>query len=151
MEFSRQKYCSGLPFPSSEDLPNPEIELGSLALQADSLLAESPRKPMNTGVDRLSFLQGIFLTQKSNWGLLHCRHILYQRSYQGSPFPCVEHSKTQIGSATCSAVTEFWPAGPALLLALCRPAGPGAPARMGKGRVRELHPGGGRGSAIFQR
>ena len=27
---------------------------------------------------------------------------------------------------------EFWPAGPALLLALCRPAGPGAPARMGK-------------------
>ena len=41
---------------------------------------------------------------------------------------------------------EFWPAGPALLLALCRPAGPGAPARMGKGRVRELHPGGRRGS-----
>ena len=34
----------------------------------------------------------------------------------------------------------------ALLLALCRPAGPGAPARMGKGRVRELHPGGRRGS-----
>ena len=41
---------------------------------------------------------------------------------------------------------ESWPAGPALLLALCRPAGPGAPARMGKGRVRELHPGGRRGS-----
>ena len=36
--------------------------------------------------------------------------------------------------------TELWPAGPALLLALCRPAGPGAPARMSKGRVRELHP-----------
>ena len=35
---------------------------------------------------------------------------------------------------------ELWPAGPALLLALCRPAGPGAPARMRKGRVRELHP-----------
>ena len=43
---------------------------------------------------------------------------------------------------------EFWPAGPALLLALCRPAGPGAPARMGKGRVRELHPGGRRGSKV---
>ena len=80
------------------------IKPRSPALHVDSLLAESPRKPMNTGVDRLSFLQGIFLTQKSNWGLLHCRHILYQRSYQGSPFPCVEHSKTQIGSATCSAV-----------------------------------------------
>ena len=35
---------------------------------------------------------------------------------------------------------ESWLAGPALLLALCRPAGPGAPARMRKGRVRELHP-----------
>jgi len=28
---------------------------------------------------------GIFLTQESNWGLLHCRWILYQLSYQGSP------------------------------------------------------------------
>ena len=28
-------------------------------------------------------LQGIFLTQGSNWGLLHCRQILYQLSYQG--------------------------------------------------------------------
>ena len=33
-------------------------------------------------------------------------------------------------------------------LALCRPAGPGAPARMGKGRVRELHPGGRQGSKV---
>ena len=32
----------------------------------------------------LSILQWIFLTQKSNWGLLHCRQILYQLSYQGS-------------------------------------------------------------------
>ena len=30
--------------------------------------------------------QGIFLTQELNWGLLHCRQILYQLSYQGSPF-----------------------------------------------------------------
>ena len=33
-----------------------------------------------------SLLQWIFLTQESNWGLLHCRQILYQLSYQGSPF-----------------------------------------------------------------
>ena len=39
----------------------------------------------NTGVGSLSLLQGIFLTQESNWGLLHCRRILYQLSYQGSP------------------------------------------------------------------
>ena len=36
----------------------------------------------NTGVGSLSFLQGIFPTQESNWGLLHCRWILYQLSYQ---------------------------------------------------------------------
>ena len=33
----------------------------------------------------LSLLQRIFLTQESNQGLLHCRQILYQLSYQGSP------------------------------------------------------------------
>ena len=42
MEFSRQEYWSGLPFPSPGDLPNPGIEPGSAALQADSLLSESP-------------------------------------------------------------------------------------------------------------
>ena len=39
----------------------------------------------NTGVGCLSLLQRIFPAQESNWGLLHCRQILYQRSYQGSP------------------------------------------------------------------
>ena len=37
MGFSWQEYWSGLPFPSPGDLPNPGIEPGSLALQADSL------------------------------------------------------------------------------------------------------------------
>ena len=36
----------------------------------------------NTGVGSHSLLQGILLTQKSNQGLLHCRWILYQLSYQ---------------------------------------------------------------------
>ena len=40
----------------------------------------------NTGVGSLSLLQGIFLTQESNQGLLHCRWILYQLICQGSPF-----------------------------------------------------------------
>ena len=39
----------------------------------------------NTGVGSLSLVQGIFLTQESNQRLLHCRWILYQLSYQGSP------------------------------------------------------------------
>ena len=42
-------------------------------------------KPKNTGVGSLSLLQEIFPTQESNWGLLYCRQILYQLSYQGSP------------------------------------------------------------------
>ena len=42
MEFSRQEYWTRLPFPSSGDLPDPGIEPGSPALQADSLLSEPP-------------------------------------------------------------------------------------------------------------
>ena len=54
------------------------------ALQVDSSPAEPQGKPKNTGVGSLSLLQGIFLTQELNQGLLHCRWILYQLSYQGS-------------------------------------------------------------------
>ena len=43
--FSRQEYWSGVPFPSTGDLPDPGIELGSPALQANSLPAELPGKP----------------------------------------------------------------------------------------------------------
>ena len=85
MEFSRQEYWRGLPFPSPEDLPNPGIEVRSPALQADSLLSEPPRKPKNPGVGSLSLLWGVFMTQESDRDLLHCRRILYQLSYQGSP------------------------------------------------------------------
>ena len=49
-----------------------------------SLQSEPPGKPKNTGVGSLSLLQGIFLTQESNRGLLHRRWILYQLNVQGS-------------------------------------------------------------------
>ena len=74
----------GQPFPSSGDLPNPGIEPRSPSLQVDSLPTEPPGKPKNTGVGSLSLLQRMFLTQESNWGLLHCRRILYQLSFEGS-------------------------------------------------------------------
>ena len=45
MEFSRQEYWSGLPFPSPGDFPNPGIEPQSPALQADALLSKPPGKP----------------------------------------------------------------------------------------------------------
>ena len=49
MGFSRQGYWSGFPFPSPGDLPDPAVELGSPALQADAL----PSEP-NEGVLRAS-------------------------------------------------------------------------------------------------
>ena len=45
MEFSGQEYWSGLPFPSPEDLPDPGIEPGLPARQADSLLSEPQGSP----------------------------------------------------------------------------------------------------------
>ena len=81
--FSRQEYWSRLPCPPPGDLPNPGIKPRSPALQANSLPSEQPGKPKNSGVGNHSLLQGIFLTQESNWGLPHCRQTLYQLSYQG--------------------------------------------------------------------
>ena len=46
MEFSRQEYWSGLPFPSPGDLLNPGIEPGSPTLQADILPPEPPGKSL---------------------------------------------------------------------------------------------------------
>ena len=45
MGFSRPEYWSGLPVPSPGDLPNPEIEPGSPALEADALTSEPTGKP----------------------------------------------------------------------------------------------------------
>ena len=44
MGFSRPEYWSGLPFPSLGDLPDPGIEPGFPALQADALPSEPPGK-----------------------------------------------------------------------------------------------------------
>ena len=85
MAFSRPAYWSRQPFPSPGDLPNPGIKPRSPALQADSLPAKPPGKPKKTGVGSLTLLQLIFLTQELNWGLLHCKWILYQLSYEGNP------------------------------------------------------------------
>ena len=53
------------------------------SLPGSSVHADSPGK--NTGVGCHALLQGIFPTQGSNQGLLHCRRILYHLSHQGSP------------------------------------------------------------------
>ena len=53
------------------------------SLSGSSVHGDSPGK--NTGMGCHALLQGIFQTQESNRGLLHCRQTLYQLSYQGSP------------------------------------------------------------------
>ena len=58
MGFPRQEHWSGLPFPSPGDLPNPGIEPGSPALQADSLPAELAGKPQ--GLSIFVAVNGIF-------------------------------------------------------------------------------------------
>ena len=52
MEFSRQEYWSGLLFPPPGNLPDPEIEPGSRALQSDSLPTEPPGKPHQGSLER---------------------------------------------------------------------------------------------------
>jgi len=47
MGFTKQEYWSGLPCPFPGHLPNPEIEPGSPAIQADSLPSEPPGKPLS--------------------------------------------------------------------------------------------------------
>ena len=70
MEFSKQEYWSGLPFPSPEDLPNPATKPRSPALQADSLPSEPPKKPIYIP----HYL--IFLSQSLVDGHLDCFHVL---------------------------------------------------------------------------
>ena len=52
------------------------------SLPVSSVHGDSPGK--NTGVGCHALLQGIFLTQELNPGLLYCRQILYRLSQQGS-------------------------------------------------------------------
>ena len=52
--------------------------------QLASLLCPWNSPGKNTGMGNHSLLQGIFLTQGLNCGLLYCRQILYHLSYQGS-------------------------------------------------------------------
>ena len=101
--FSRQQYWNSLPCPPPGDLLNPAMEPLSPTLQTDSLPSEPPGKPKKTRVGSLSLLKGIFLTQELNWGLLHCRWILYQLSYQGSP------TRTQGSSNHSPHISAGWP------------------------------------------
>ena len=71
-----------------------ESESESWSVVSDSLRSHGLYSPWNcpgqkTGVGSLSHLQGIFPTQGWIPGLLHCRWILHQLSYKGSPLDIV--------------------------------------------------------------
>ena len=72
-------------FPFSKGSSQPRDRTRVSSFKVDSLPTEPQGKPKNYGVGSLSLLQGIFPIQELNWGLLRCRQILYQLSYQGSP------------------------------------------------------------------
>ena len=61
---------------------------------------DSPGK--NTGLGCLALLQGIFPTQGSNPGLLHCRWILYRLSRQGSHVVHFTVHKLDLNKRECS-------------------------------------------------
>ena len=67
MGFSRQEYWSGLPFPSPGDLPDPGVEPGSPALQANALNSEPPGKPY----------VGVFICKKNSGE----KNLGFNRSY----------------------------------------------------------------------
>ena len=81
MEFSRQEYWSGLPFPSPGDFPDPGIEPKFPALQADSLPTEPPGKPLTLGRSTsnfrftllLSLVQNLIVLFKEDYALIEGR------------------------------------------------------------------------------
>ena len=73
---------AAFPFSKGSSQPRDQTQVSYIA--GGFFTSWAIREAQNTGVGSLSLLQWIFLTQESNWGLLCCRQILYQLSYQGS-------------------------------------------------------------------
>ena len=73
-------------FPSSKGSSQPRDWTQVSCIAGSFFISWATREAQNTGVGSLSLLQWIFLTQESNQSLLHCRLVLYQLSYQGSPY-----------------------------------------------------------------
>ena len=85
----------------------PTCESESLSVMSDSLQPHGLYSPwnspgQNTGVGSLSLLRGTFPAQGLNQGLLHCRRILYQLSYQGSP-----ESESESCSVMCDSLQSM--------------------------------------------
>ena len=80
MEFFKQDYRSGLPFPSPGQLPNPQTEPGSLTLKADSLPAEPTGKPTNPTISEVILFASFVRL-----------HALVPKGYQGQSLQSVQY------------------------------------------------------------
>ena len=76
------------------------------SLPDSSVHGNSPGK--NTGVGCHDLLQGIFLTQGLNPGLLHCRQTLYHPSHQGSPFIALIAYNIYFTNPSIHPLFEWW-------------------------------------------
>ena len=68
MGFSRQEYWSGLPFPYPGDLPNPGIEPGSPALEADALTSMLSKSLIQFSVDGEGCVPSLLFDSRPNYG-----------------------------------------------------------------------------------
>ena len=107
---------SAFPFSRGSSQPRDWTQVSHIA--GGFFTSWATREAQDTRVGSLSLLQRIFLSQVSNWGLLHCRRISYQLSYQGSP--CYDKSCT-LGGFPGRPVVKTWPsyAGGACLIPGC--------------------------------
>ena len=66
MGFPRQEYWSGLPFPPSEDLPDPGFESESFALKVDSLPLLAPGLKLTYKLNKDSLIALVLVAQGPN-------------------------------------------------------------------------------------
>ena len=85
--------------------------LGPHGLQPTRILCSWDFPCKDTGMVCHFLLQGILPTKGSNLGLLHCRQILYRRSYQRSPFLAVIkiHLFVRLALQLCNGALQLHP------------------------------------------
>ena len=80
MEFLRQEYWSGLPFPSPGDLPDPGVEPRSPALKADPLPPEAPGKLTVCLYNGILFNHKKELSSEIHYDMMKLKNTLSERS-----------------------------------------------------------------------
>ena len=88
-------------FPFSRGSSQPRDQTQVYPIAGGFFTSWTTREAQEYWSGNLPLFQRIFLTQESNWGLLHCRWILYQLNYEGSP------SNVMIRSNHCFLVSSF--------------------------------------------